>query len=132
MKILLIVLFLSMVFSASVQAKKVQINHSKPGSVYLIASEDGCTYQCVDNSFVVSYHVHKGVSVGLKLLYGEEVIDVSTTDMTRTHNGAKNWCRGDFYGPSGQEWSLLWVLERGRTKTHVIDAVEMAVGTCPP
>lgn len=131
MKILLTVLFLSMVFSASVHAKKVKINSSTVGTVHLIEAEGGCIYQCVDRSFVVSYHVHKGVSVGLKLLMGEEVISVYTTDMTRAHNGSKNWCRGDFFVPSGQEWTLLWVLERGRTKSHIIDAEEMASGTCP-
>lgn len=132
MKVILTVLFLSMFFSASVHAKKVRINASTAGTVHMIEAEGGCIYQCIDNSFVVSYHVHKGVSVGLKLLMGEEVIDVYSTDITRTHNGSKNWCRAEFFVPSGQEWTLLWLIEKGRTKSHVIDAAEMASGACPP
>lgn len=132
MKILLTVLFLGLVFSANVHAKKVQITTATAGTVYENVKQDSCLYECIDRSFGVSYHVHPRITVALKLLYGDVVEDVSKRDIDRAHNGGFTWCRDSFSVPRGQDWTLAWVIERGSKKSHIIDAREMAFGTCSP
>jgi hypothetical protein len=132
MKTLFFALFLGLILSGNVFAKKAEITSTWYGGTMDLEFVDGqgCQFAC-SSPFTASYHVHRDTSLGLQLLVGDDTVNLGTWLVPDDSNGTKTWYSGCFLIPVGEEWSMVWTLDNTR-RDRVIDASEAWSGTCEP
>jgi len=135
MKRVLIALILCFIFSSEVQAKKVMISSTTPGTFRQVpaTANNTCMYEIISN-YQASVHAHKTNALELRVLAGNEVQPPLVYKyFEETDNWTENGGRGGTWvADSGESWLMVWVLQRTKGKGHVIDAAEMESGTCTP
>jgi hypothetical protein len=135
MKTLLIALILTFAFSTSAQAGKGRITSVSPdsssriGAISTAVHGEGCTYTIVERLYASVYA--KGVdSLTLQVVTDDQVIPLRAWGLPKNYNYGVNYCCGSFVVPSGQSWSLVWVLEKPKGKNRIVQVVEQFASSC--
>jgi len=140
MKRLLIALALCLVLSPVAEAKKVTISASPIGDMVGSSSSDTssgepvtvCSY--AHDGYVTAFvHVRKGMSLHLKVVAGNETMDLSSWYFSREINFNASYRSPSFnVVGAGTAWTLAWTIETDKGKGRIVDAIELASGTCEP
>jgi len=142
MKRLLIALALCLVLSPVAEAKKVTIISSSWTTTDKVQTsqadpESGmvtCSYMFEGTTYV-SAHVRPGMTISLRVIYGDTTEQLYHVDSWREINLNTSFRRPKFdvVGPVGTEWILAWTVESLKGKNerlHISDAIDVASGTC--
>lgn len=140
MKRLLIALLLCLVFSSGAEARKVTLTSNPIGDLDEAAGSDTssgvpvatCEYTCTSptHAFV---HVRRGMSINLKVLVGDEELSLYSRHFDRESTFTTTDVCPIFAVVQGSDWTLAWTIETSqgkRGKVRVVDATELASGTC--
>jgi hypothetical protein len=135
MKTLLITLILALAISTSAQAGKGRITSVSPdsssriGAISTAVHDEGCTYTFVKRIYASVFA--KGVDkLTLQVVTDDDEIFLREWVLPANHNYSVNYCCGSFVVPTGQSWSLVWVLEKPKGKNRIVDVVEQFASSC--
>ena len=135
MKRLLIALLLCFVFSSVAQAGKVGIAFSndpvldETQNAPAPGSDIGSCQYTSQIPFTVFVRGRKGLEIALQVVSNDEMASLYSRLIGRIPNvGATHF--PNFEVDSGVSWSLVWTLSRVKGKGKILDAVEVASGTC--
>lgn len=140
MKRLLIALVLCLVLSPVAEAKKVDLIARPMDGLTGSSSADTssgtpvivCSYKSTEYVYA-SVYVRAGMSLHLKVIAGDETMDLDSWFFTRQvrYNVFYRHPSFQIVG-AGTEWTLAWTIESSKGKGRIVDAVELASGTCEP
>lgn len=137
MKTLLITLTLALAFTTSAQAGKAGITMVTPDPtnrielVDIFIHDEGCTYTVVER-LSVYFNGRRNNTLSLQVMSGDQILmTLYSWLLPENRNYSAHYHSGSFTVPSGQAWSLFWVLEKPKGKNPIVDAVEMFASACP-
>lgn len=137
MKRLVIALLLCVVFSSGAEAKKVTLMSGGIGELdYTLGSDTSsgtpitiCQYECTDTTGVF-VHARKSMTLNLQVIAGDTTMSLYSFPFDREMTFSVSNICPRFEVVQGTSWTMAWTLESNKGKGRVVDAVELASGTC--